>query len=969
MPDDRKQEVKQLDSFLRAYLRQIKTQKKRRYRLSAVIAALSVAVSGSVAWQLRGIGTAMTDGEQTDEIIQDLIAEAQAADPLLLDASLSDLENKSLAERVACIAESQLGYTERTQNDILDTDGETLCRYSYYGAWYGNPFGEWNTAFTCFCLSQGCAEEAGIPMQAGCWAWTLELEKQGLLTPAEKASPQRGDVVFLDSDLDGKADRSAIIRDTADDGGLLNVIEGNTEGRVAETEYRTDAECIAGYLSFESIETAEPPPGRAPDLREFSGISESGITVAVSADQNAFPENAVMTVCDVPDSDTFIDAGTQDAVAVDISFTDADGAELEPAEDSEIHVQISLPDTLTLPCGEYALLHVTDSGDVKPVADAAVTETGAEFEAESFSIYVLVSGSYTDKDQAITVNGQAIPNSEDMPYVVYVGDSFTIKTVAENWTHPEWGGQGYPYGADASILEKISQTSVDSENQNGALVVLETTYQAKSAGSTVIHLTEDRNFKSSDFYVRVFEKPEIYVRTEYEDKPIDRVKEYLGGYNLYNQDGYVPNGKGKEDWGAWPRPYVMRKGDEAVIYITGISSFETSQYNLSFDGNWNYILTTPTDSKIEVTPVNIGESGVTALKIKGLNAGEAEIRFPEYNKSMWVRVMPDDEKYTHADMEIADGGKYTITEITYDEQGNKITTVQVFNALVNYVNYANVYGSGTEPLSTFRSDENPDQSDYEIIGEEGGTQYELTSAFKCMWKGSKHYKLNEVTHVLFDVNIEMRPIAEYTIDQNNQVSVKKQYSKEESIANRSFINGIQYDLGKQAIIDAMNKCPMSNGLDFTVKANAAVIKLKAVKELNGGILQEGQFSFELVDDAGNVVSSAVNDKDGNVVFLDQIYTEPGTYTYTIREKETGNPSKLVYDSPKNVTVTISEVCVSDDITILSASISEMPKFINYVTYRLPNTGGTGTLPYTVIGIMMIAGAGVLAHKKRRKERM
>lgn len=954
MPDDRKQEVKQLDSFLRAYLRQIKTQKKRRYRLSAVIAALSVAVSGSVAWQLRGIGTAMTDGEQTDEIIGDLIAEAQAAEPLLLDASLSDLENKSLAERVACIAESQLGYTERTQNDILDTDGETLCRYSYYGAWYGNPFGEWNTAFTCFCLSQGGAEEAGIPMQAGCWAWTLELEKQGLLTPAEKASPQRGDVVFLDSDLDGKADRSAIIRDTADDGGLLNVIEGNTEGRVAETEYRTDAECIAGYLSFESIETAEPPPGRAPDLREFSGISESGITVAVSADQNAFPENAFMTVCDVPDSDTFIDAGRQDAVAVDISFTDADGTELEPAEDSEIHVQISLPDTLTLPCGEYALLHVTDSGDVEPVADAAVTETGAEFEAESFSIYVLVSGSYIDKDQAITVNGQAIQNSAEHPYVIQSRDTLYIKGYT---TKDPNSGEGWFWNYDESILKKEKETC----EKEGSRWIHYAEFIGKSAGSTQISIDGgDEGY--SDFYVKV--EPQIYVKTEFEDKPIDRVKEWLGPwyYNLLNQDGYVPNGKGQENSTATPRPYVMRQGDEAIIYLTGISDVELSHYELAFDGAWNVILSSTSENKIEVSPVTIDETGVTALRIKGLKPGEAEIRFPQCNKSMWVRVFADGEIFNHADMEIADGGKYTFSKTEY-VNGQKQTTIEVYDAMVSYVNQADVCSSNpsTDPLATFLP-ENYRKKDDTV------TQYELTSAYNGI-----DFKVDEADHVLFDVNIELRPTVIYQMDADGNLSVVKTYTSAESEANKTTIENMKFDLGQQAIIDAMNKCPMSNGFDFTIRPDAALVNIEAVKKLNGAVLSAGQYTFELLE-GDKVIGTASNDADGNIVFLDQMFTEPGTYTYTVREvipEGEARESNLLYDDEvKELTVEVSQKEGPGGLTILAAEIvGDCPEFTNYVTYRLPSTGGTGTLPYTVTGIMMIAGAGVLAHKKRRKERM
>lgn len=953
-----------MDSLLSEYLKHIREQKKRRYRLSAMIAALSVAVSCSVSWQLRGIGTAMTNTQPYDEMTEDMIAEAQAAHPPDIQFSLPDLQNECLSERIARIAEAQIGYTENTGDCIPDADGITYHCYSDYGAWYGDPYAEWNTMFTDFCLRQSGADETDIPLGTDCRSWAAELEKSGLMTAPERAAPSRGDIVFLDSSRDGTADRSAIIRDVTD-GQTLAVIEGNADGAVAEKEYRTDSECIAGYLSF----AAQPPPQSGiPLIREFSAVSAAGITVNVSAPAEAFPQDAVMTVSDVPQEEAMLAAGNLnaaalDAVAVDITFSDADGTVLEPADAQTVQVQITLPSEKRLSSGEFALLHMTESGDVFQIEDAAVTETGAEFEAESFSIYVLVSGSYTEKDQAITVNGQAIPNSEDMPYVVYVGDSFTIKTVAENWTHPEWGRQGYPYGADASILENISQTSVDSENQNGALVVLETTYQAKSAGSTVIHLTEDRNFKSADFYVRVFEKPEIYVKTEFEYKQIDRVKEYLGGYNLYNQDGYVPNALGLEDGMQQAgRPYVVRVGDTFEIYADGIGEFSLTHYDLDIGWNtgYKYHLTETDQPKIKQTEFGTGnEPGTTKAIFEGLAPGEIKITFttPQgKQRTMWVRVLPKNDLFNHADMEIADGGKYTFSKTEY-VNGQKQTTIEVYDALVSYVNQADVCTSDptAAPLATFLPN-NYQKKDDSV------TQYELTSAYHGI-----NFKVDEADHVQFDVNIELRPTAIYQMDADGNLTVSRTYTSAESEAAKRTITNMKFDLGQQAIIDAMNKCPMTNGFDFTIRPDAALVNIEAVKELNGGILQEGQFSFELVDEAGNVVSSAVNDKDGNVVFLDQIYTEPGTYTYTIREKETGNPSKLVYDSPKNVTVTISEVCVSDDLTILSASISEMPKFINYVTYRLPETGGTGTIPYTAAGIILIGAALMLLHRKRKTD--
>ena len=45
-------------------------------------------------------------------------------------------------------------------------------------------------------------------------------------------------------------------------------------------------------------------------------------------------------------------------------------------------------------------------------------------------------------------------------------------------------------------------------------------------------------------------------------------------------------------------------------------------------------------------------------------------------------------------------------------------------------------------------------------------------------------------------------------------------------------------------------------------------------------------------------------------------------------------------------------------------------FTNVVQYELPNTGGAGTVPYTVGGFLLLTGAAFLLlynHTKRRKE--
>lgn len=96
---------------------------------------------------------------------------------------------------------------------------------------------------------------------------------------------------------------------------------------------------------------------------------------------------------------------------------------------------------------------------------------------------------------------------------------------------------------------------------------------------------------------------------------------------------------------------------------------------------------------------------------------------------------------------------------------------------------------------------------------------------------------------------------------------------------------------------------------YSAKSSVA---LSATKKLAGGTLESGQFSFELRDDAGNVVQTVTNDADGSVAFEPISYDAAGTYHYTIAEVVPGQGSvgyddSITYDShSEDVTVTVAD---------------------------------------------------------------
>lgn len=81
-------------------------------------------------------------------------------------------------------------------------------------------------------------------------------------------------------------------------------------------------------------------------------------------------------------------------------------------------------------------------------------------------------------------------------------------------------------------------------------------------------------------------------------------------------------------------------------------------------------------------------------------------------------------------------------------------------------------------------------------------------------------------------------------------------------------------------------------LEYTVEEPAPVTPdpitvsgdvFNVTKVLEGGTLKDGQFEFQLADADGNVIATATNDAEGNVVFDDFTFEAAGTYKYTVSE--------------------------------------------------------------------------------------
>lgn len=186
------------------------------------------------------------------------------------------------------IAETQLGYAESTKNYVVAEDGETVKGYTRYGAWCGEPYGDWNVMFLTFCLHYAGVE--GVDRDCGGWvtSWADAFE------PAQSHTPAVGDLVLFDRDGDGTADRAGLVAQITDSG--FAAMEGDAEDAVRLLTYGADDPGILGYINL--------PEG----AKEFTltAQTETGITVTITGESASLPYPAreiTVTVTEVTDGE------------------------------------------------------------------------------------------------------------------------------------------------------------------------------------------------------------------------------------------------------------------------------------------------------------------------------------------------------------------------------------------------------------------------------------------------------------------------------------------------------------------------------------------------------------------------------------------------------------------------------------------------------------------------------------------
>ena len=264
----------------------------------------------------------------------------------------------SWADNVVAIAESQLGYRESKDNFRVAGKDETNG-YTRYGAWYGDPYGDWCAMFASFCIDYAGVKNFPLDSSCGSWIAALSDENVGRYYAADTYTPRPGDLVFFDWDAAVHVKEASVAAERADHVGIvcqwqeasgnkpaqITTVEGNMGDCVCCRAYNADDIKILGYGALPQDPTHQTLSFAGEDFRvQVFYTQETGI-----------PEDAQLHVRELlPDSEEYrtyytemVDGVSDNSIKFcrlfDISFM-VDGKEVEPL--SPVNVRITYDDAL-----------------------------------------------------------------------------------------------------------------------------------------------------------------------------------------------------------------------------------------------------------------------------------------------------------------------------------------------------------------------------------------------------------------------------------------------------------------------------------------------------------------------------------------------------------------------------------------------------------------------------------------------
>lgn len=150
----------------------------------------------------------------------------------------------------------------------------------------------------------------------------------------------------------------------------------------------------SAVASASELPVPEGEGGEMPALRKTL-TAENGVTVKLYAEKGTFPRGSYAEVREASREEAMeaaqqvVQGTVVDAAAVDITFYNEDGEEIEPADQKRVHV--SLKADRKLEGDEYRVVHIEDNGEAEIISEVShISARQASFSAESFTIYSII---------------------------------------------------------------------------------------------------------------------------------------------------------------------------------------------------------------------------------------------------------------------------------------------------------------------------------------------------------------------------------------------------------------------------------------------------------------------------------------------------------------------------------------------------------------------------------------------------
>jgi len=366
----------------------------------------------------------------------DLLADVENSevwDELFADLTLSG----DWARDLLTVAKSQMGYTESIRNFKAvyneERNAYDLYGWNRFGAWYGEPYGEWDAMFVSFCLFYARVPSDELPYDSESARWADTLTGRGLFHERAGYTAHPGELIFFDRNGDGRADHVGIVYELNRETGTVTALEGGRSGRVDTYKYAPDSASILGYVSLSKNSDSQPDtaqqtegestekPGQTHDQansgtpagqpgqtakqddEEFVLVAgfaghESGITVYIECGKGSVPPDTMMTLSPINGNmiktlvNSAVDGEVLETRAIHVLLHDPQGGTVTPQKPIRFRLY---PSSWNYTSDRLVVLQILDDNTVTEVASSndfrAIANSGIPFEAQANGIYVIVN--------------------------------------------------------------------------------------------------------------------------------------------------------------------------------------------------------------------------------------------------------------------------------------------------------------------------------------------------------------------------------------------------------------------------------------------------------------------------------------------------------------------------------------------------------------------------------------------------